>query len=769
MQALCPFLLGKSGRVLLWWALCCVPAWCWAQSEPAAAVHGHVLQSSSQRPLSEVLVMAWPCGLASTTDTWGAFRVACPHGVDSLTLVSEGHHTATVQLEGRAHVDVWLEPLGFSLSQATVSAVRHVEPEGQTLDTPELMQALDNTPGLQSLDLGAGMIQPVVRGLFGSRVAVLEDGVPQQGGRWGSDHGVLVAPELQVASSWVPGGGQVWMGPEAVAGGLRFQSPSILNTEGQHTSWGSRIRWGQTQAAFHVLHRATTDDKHWHAGISTSAFGASQVPQREFTYLDRTYTLETGELPNTAGRAGHAVLGLGRWTEAGRHVSWSMRVSDVRQGMFPGIVGLPMQGDLAPNDGTFEVRLPSQHASRLQSLVQWSAPQAIASEGWVYKVSTSWNRRQEFAPPHAHGWGPLPSSDLSLSLEELAGFAEARHTGAHGSYGAQAEVQHVTTTGWEFLLPSHRRARASFMGETRLAGSTLSGRVDVVQSSQVGHTEPQFNAAGDVVGDDVRATPFAKTLPGGMLSWQTPLQFGRPELDGLATVVAYGRVPSNHEWGANGIHHGSFRFEQGNPNLSTEWALEGRGQVGMVNPDGLGWSWQVQGFVALHAGFISLTPSAHFAPVAHAGQIYEFMANDAFRTGAEWTLAHRWASQELHWSGSVLGQWELQTGLGLPFTTPAQSRLEWSGGHGAQLEWSLGCRALAPAVLTARNEASTPGAVLADVAIRHVTKQGVWALEVQNAFNQAWLDHVSAYRILGLVAQGRWVQLSFNATLKPNN
>ena len=363
----------------------------------------------------------------------------------------------------------------------------------------------------------------------------------------------------------------------------------------------------------------------------------------------------------------------------------------------------------------------------------------------------------------------MPSSDLSLSLEELAGFAEARHTGAHGSYGAQAEVQHVTTTGWEFLLPSHRRARASFMGEARLAGSTLSGRVDVVQSSQVGHTEPLFNAAGDVVGDDVRATPFAKTLPGGMLSWQTPLQFGRPELDGLATVVAYGRVPSNHEWGANGIHHGSFRFEQGNPNLSTEWALEGRGQVGMVNPDGLGWSWQVQGFAALHAGFISLTPSAHFAPVAHAGQIYEFMANDAFRTGAEWTLAHRWASQELRWSGSVLGQWELQTGLGLPFTTPAQSRLEWSGGHGAQLEWSLGCRAFAPAVLTARNEASTPGAVLADVAIRHVTEQGVWALEVQNAFNQAWLDHVSAYRILGLVAQGRWVQLSFNATLKPNH
>ena len=68
--------------------------------------------------------MAWPCGLASTTDTWGAFRVACPHGVDSLTLVAEGHRTTTVMLHGRAHVDVWLEPLGFNLSQATVSVTR---------------------------------------------------------------------------------------------------------------------------------------------------------------------------------------------------------------------------------------------------------------------------------------------------------------------------------------------------------------------------------------------------------------------------------------------------------------------------------------------------------------------------------------------------------------------------------------------------------------------------------------------------------------------
>ena len=259
-------------------------------------------------------------------------------------------------------------------------------------------------------------------------------------------------------------------------------------------------------------------------------------------------------------------------------------------------------------------------------------------------------------------------------------------------------------------------------------GLDVVGRVDVVQSSQVGHTEPLFNAAGDVVGDDVRATPFAKTLPGGMLSWQTPLQFGRPELDGLATVVAYGRVPSNHEWGANGIHHGSFRFEQGNPNLSTEWALEGRGQVGMVNPDGLGWSWRVQGFVALHAGFISLTPSAHFAPVAHAGQIYEFMANDAFGRcrvdpGAPLGVPRAALVRFGAWAVGIANRTRVAVHDACPIST-GMVRRSWSA---AGME--PGCRALAPAVLTARNEASTPGAVLADVAIRHVTEQGVWALK----------------------------------------
>ena len=749
-------------RLAFWLCLMVLPPW---MGVAQTTVEGHVLQASSSSKLPGVLVMAWPCGLATSTDAVGSFRVSCPHGIDSLTLSCVGFDTQMV-LNPSSHVDVWMEELQVVLGQASVAVNRFSESEAQIFDEPTLMQSLDRTPGLQSLDLGAGMVQPVVRGLTGSRVAVLEDGVPQQGGRWGSDHGVLVAPELQVATAWVPGGGHVWMGPEAVGGGLRFESPSRRNSSGVTTQMGLVARAGNLRGGMHALHIANMERSHWHAGISVAGFGASQVPQRTFSYLGRTYQLETGELTNTSGHSGHAVLGFERTTNSGRDLSWTARLSDVHQGLFPGIVGLPRQGDLAPNDGRFDIRLPSQHASRAQTTLRWSEA-GDASAGWEYKVSGSWNQRQEFAPPHAHGWGPLPESDLSLALEEWSTFGEARHRGPHGSYGMQFEGQHVTTSGWEFLLPTHRRLRVSSMAESMLSNGTVAARLDLVYADQVGHSEPLYNASGEEVGADVRAVAFETLKPGGMLSWQIPLKVKEGSTSGTLTLVAYGRVPSNHEWGANGIHHGSFRFEQGNPNLQTEWAGEGR--ISLANHSkSLGWRWSAQGFAAMHKGFISLTPSARFAPISHAGQIYEFRANDAFRTGLEARASHHSEWQVISIQGSMLGQWDLQTGLGLPFTTPAQALVAWEGQTHKGLSLNLSCRALAPATLTARNEATTPGAVLADITLSQTIANGQWSLEVQNAFNRAWLDHISAYRALGLVAQGRWVQLRFTKTLKHN-
>ena len=66
---------------------------------------------------------------------------------------------------------------------------------------------------------------------------------------------------------------------------------------------------------------------------------------------------------------------------------------------------------------------------------------------------------------------------------------------------------------------------------------------------------------------------------------------------------------------------------------------------------------------------------------------------------------------------------------------------------------------IAEANLTARNEDTTPGASLWGFEIELEGERMTLALDIDNLLNKAWLDHVSAYRTLGLVTQGRWASL----------
>ena len=112
-------------------------------------------------------------------------------------------------------------------------------------------------------------------------------------------------------------------------------------------------------------------------------------------------------------------------------------------------------------------------------------------------------------------------------------------------------------------------------------------------------------------------------------------------------------------------------------------------------------------------------------------------------------------------TGSVLGQWDVATGWG--FTSPAQARWCWSSTvKGLEVELVCHHRTCA---FDGQKQASAPGTALADMAITHTTTRGRWALEFQNAFNRLG-STTSAYRALGLVAQGRWIQLRFTTDLK---
>ncbi len=735
-----------------------------ATAQSPTSIDGHVFHAEGHTPCGDALIQAWPCGTTFSADLDGRFEATCQQGIDSVTVLAHGHAVVTALVDGRTHIDIALESLAVALEDAAVNARSSddLEEARSMEEAGDLMTTLDRAAGIRSLDLGAGMIQPVLRGLVWSRVAVLEDGVPQAGGRLGADHGVLLDPVLYDGTDWVPGGGQVWLSPEAMGGGVRLRGLGMLVHPGSRIQTGLGHRAGDGRSRLYFLHRERTEEFQWHAGVSLARFGDRNVPQRTFRYLGRVLELEQGFLPNTGGRAAHGVFGT-RWNpEAGGQVALDVRFSDVLQGLFPGIIGVPSQSDLIGDGDRFTVELPRQQAQRLQLAGKWIRPGVIDR---TVRWSLSRNLRVESAPAHAHGFGPEPDSDLSLQLEEVHAFLEGRWEGVHGAFGLQLEHLDGQTSGWEFLLPEHQRTRLSAIADWKWRAGRLGLRLDGLKVSHEAHVEPLYAADGSVVGDDVRTLAMDRMLMGWALNAHQPFEAGE-RVTGHWTATVYSRVPDSYALAANGIHHGTFRFEQGNADLRPERTAEVRLHIGSTAGLPSRFSWSVSGFAALHDGFIHLTPTAQFAPIAHAGQIYAFQALDAFRTGgeieAEWSVGQG----SLSTSVAMLGQWALETGLGLPFTAPTEigTVLHWPLGQRARIR--LRHRAIGAANLTARNELPTPGASLWGLECQIEGERMTLALDADNLLNVAWLDHVSAYRTLGLVTQGRWasLRLTFDVT-----
>ena len=722
-------------------------------------VHGHVYVAETNSPCSDAVIKAWPCGIIFSTDYKGAFSAQCDTGIDSLTVISHGFTSKTITVSGMSHIDIPLSYLSFDLNQITVLGESNsgLLPLDPTLD---LMQTLDSRPGIRSLDLGSGLIQPVLRGLMGSRVSILDGGVPLVGGRWGQDHGVLVDPILYDGIEWVPGGGNIWVGPNGVGGALKFNSIRMMPFEGFELKSGLSYRYGDGQEKIYALYRELKENTQWHCGFSYSRFGDRNVPQSSFEYIGRLYNLENGRLPNTSGFSHHFVVGFIDNKTNGSQLSLDFRFSEINQGLFPGIIGVPTQNQLSGDGDVYSIDLPTQNAKRTQLTGKWVTEKKLKK---TIKFSISSNLRIESAPPHAHGYGPEPENNLSLLLSENHLFAECNWEGYHKNFGIQYESLRGSTDGWEFLIPNHFRDRLSTIFQYNFSKSNIGARFDVINLGNDGYSEPLYNSNNEVVGQDVRAFELQSTKPSWAISLERPINLNRFNLS--ITGTAYSRVPSNYALAANGIHHGTFRFEQGNQNLQPEKSFEARISLRSSSKN---FNIDVQSFASLHKGFIHLKPSASFAPISHGGQIYVFQATDAFRTGLEMNVNFQRGKSLIKTTSSLLGQWALETGLGLPFTPPLDLFNSYSYSIRDNLSLTLSHRAIAPSYLLARNEDFTEGVSLFGFELELNNNHGRFYFKVDNIFDKSWLDHVSAYRALGLVAQGKWWVFSWSKNIKSN-
>lgn len=172
------------------------------------SIEGYIFDEASQLPLSFVNVLVQETSQGTMTDDKGNFSL------DNLCVGEYHIHVSHIGCESeKFHIHVPQEhvlKIGLTHTQTSLGAVV-VEGKGSSSldDQPNvsvnrktiedntnknLSNLLENEAGVHLIKNGSGISKPVVHGLYGNRLTVLNNGIAQSGQQWGNDHSPEIDP-----------------------------------------------------------------------------------------------------------------------------------------------------------------------------------------------------------------------------------------------------------------------------------------------------------------------------------------------------------------------------------------------------------------------------------------------------------------------------------------------------------------------------------------------------------------------------------------------
>ena len=650
--------------------------------------------------------------------------------------------------------------------------------------TGNFMQAMENIPGVQAMDIGSGFSKPMIRGMGFNRVAVLENGIKQEGQQWGADHGLELDAFNVDAVNVMKGPASLLYGSDAM-GGVIDIAPVLVPAEnvlfGDVTLLGKSVN--ETIGASLML---GIKRNAWYTRLrySEQRFGDYRIPADTIVYLTQKMPVYGRRLKNTAGWERNVNF-FTQYQKKG--YKSNLAVSNVFQktGFFPGAHGVPDLSRLEDDGDSRNIDLPYSKVNHLKVTTH----QQYAWEKFILSGDIGYqnNHREEWSAFHTHyGTQPLPETDpdkeLAFNLNTFSFSAKGRWIGSSSwehRMGWDSQFQRNTISGYSFLFPEYDRFTTGISWLTTYRPDntlSVSGgvRYDYGRMRVFAHDDPYLATYLQEQGYDEEQVEFYRWN-----SRRVNRSFGDYSLS-LGVVwtpsmrhqlkVNVGRsfrLPGANELASNGVHHGTFRHEQGDATLSSEqgWQMDASYQLKYGR-----WSVYVSPFVNWFSNYIFLRPTGEWSVLPHTGQIYRYTQTEALFAGAE-------ASVELtvlptlnyRISGEYVYTYNCDERIPLSFSPPATLRntLTWQRKrYMLYAEW----QSIAKQNRVDRNEDRTPGANLFHIAgsldLPVAGTEVEITLTVRNLFNTRYYNHLSFYRKVEIPEPGRNFQLLIKVPFK---
>ncbi len=145
-------------------------------------------------------------------------------------------------------------------------------------------------PGVNTLRSGPNLSKPIINGLFGNRITILNNGIPQEGQQWGNDHAPEIDPNTGDKISVYKGSSAIKYGLSAL-GGLVVLEPEELQYD---PHWHGDFTAG-TQSNGRIFTLNTTLFKSLFAGNTrwTASYTKGGDRQSPKYYLTNTASTES--------------------------------------------------------------------------------------------------------------------------------------------------------------------------------------------------------------------------------------------------------------------------------------------------------------------------------------------------------------------------------------------------------------------------------------------------------------------------------------------
>ncbi len=647
------------------------------------------------------------------------------------------HTDATVVITGN--------PLARDAVAAPVSSLSGAGLQRRRAAT--LGDTLDGLPGVAASGFGPHSSRPVIRGLDGDRVRLLDNGgAAVDASNLSFDHAVALDPLVAERVEVLRGPAALLYGGNATGGVVNVIDNRIPRVPPDGVGGRAELRVGgaaREQGGAAVL-EGGSGAWAWHA----DAFGRDTDDQRSplFTPVEDGVAGEpTRRVRNSAGRSRGGAVGSG-WVGNAGHLG--VAVDTLRHDY-----GVTVEPDVT-------IRLARD---RLALGGAWRADGTAG--GWL-RAATLKAGHTRYEHQEVEGDGAVGTTFSSRGDDLRLELRHASWAGIEGVVGLQLENLRFSALGEEAFVPGTRtRSQALFtLQEWRRPGLALSAGVRVEQARVASDgdapkaPEPRFGAPLARRFTPVSGAVSATAGLGG--GWQLQASAGQTQ-----------RAPAYYELYANGVHLATAAYEVGDTGLGLERSRHAE----------LGLAWRggsvqlkAAAFTTRFASFIALDATGVDIDVAEPGDPpdlvpeYRFSAVRARLQGLE--LEARVDGRQGIWRWGLTGQLDtvradnLSRGEPLPRVAPLRARLGLEAGAGA---WTAGLelqhqarQGRVPALDTPTGAATRLGLWLRG---EWAARASVW-LKLDNATDELAYNPVAVATVRGLSPQpGRALAVGVSA------